>query len=137
MGTIYNGAGGAGLAVILQNSCCLGCMLDFERGFGDARYPFISGVCSCTVCGQCLDARVEAERGPTVTWKGWCVHCQIGDVDNAFDLRKLVKNMALATVLAEIGRLIDRQPDNGDDDHSNGGVDYYKDDGTKRKRRGE
>ena len=45
--------------------------------------------------------------------------------------------MALANILAEIGRLIDRQPDNGDDDHSNGGVDYYKDDGTKRKRRGE
>ena len=112
MGTIYNGAGGLGLVVILQNSCCLGCMLDFETGFGDARYPFISGVCSCTVCRGCLDARVEAERGPTGTWKGWCVRC---------------KNMALAIVLAEIRRLMDRQPDNGDDDI------HYKDDGTKNK----
>ena len=68
------------------------------------------------VCRQCLDAKVEAERGPTGTWKGWCVHCPICDVDNALNLRKLDKNKALATVLAEIGRLIDRQPDNGEDD---------------------
>ena len=51
-------------------------------------------------------------------------------------MRKLVKNMALANVLAKIGRLIDRQPDNDDDNHSNGGVDY-KDEGTQRKRREE
>ena len=51
-------------------------------------------------------------------------------------MRKLVRNMALANVLAEIGRLIDRQADNGNNDHSNGGVNY-KDEGTKRKRREE
>ena len=136
MGTIYNGAGGPGLAVILQNSCCLGCMQDFETGFGDARYPFISGVCSCTVCRRCLDARVEAERGenPAASWKGGCICCPVCDTDRAFNMKKLVKNMALAVVLAEIGRLIDRQPDNGDDDLSNVGDDY-EDDGTKRKRR--
>ena len=116
MGTIYNGAGGPGLAVILQNNCCLGCMLEFETGFGDARYPIISGECSCTVCLQCLDARVEIERGPTGTWKGGCVHCPICEINNAFNMRKLIKNMALAIVLAEIRRLMDRQPDNGDDD---------------------
>ena len=58
-------------------------------------------------------------------------------MDNAFNLRKLVKNMALATVLAEIECLIDRQPDNGDDDLSNVGDDFYKDDGPKRKKREE
>ena len=131
MGTIYNGAGGPGLAVILQNSCCLGCMLEFETGFGDTHYPFISGVCSCTVCRRCLDAKVEEERGSTGTWKGWCIRCPICDIDNAFNIRKLIKNMALATVLEEIRRLMDRQPDHGDDD-----IDY-KDDGPKRKRREE
>ena len=45
--------------------------------------------------------------------------------------------MALADVLAEIRRLMDRQPDNGDGDHSNGGVHHYKDEGAKRKRREE
>ena len=119
MGTIYNGAGGPGLAVILQNNCCHGCMLEFETGFGDAQYPFISGVCSCTVCRRCLDARVEAERGANGNWKGWCICCPICETDNAFNLRKLVKNMALANVLAELRLLMDRQPDNGDDD-----VDY-------------
>ena len=38
MGTIYSGdAGGMGLAVILQNSCCLGCMQEFETGFSGMR----------------------------------------------------------------------------------------------------
>ena len=46
---------------------------------------------------------------------------------------KLVKNIALVNVLAEFRRLIDRQPDSGDDDHSNGGVDY-KDDGKRKGR---
>ena len=46
--------------------------------------------------------------------------------------------MDLANVLAEIRRLMDRQPDNGDDEHSNGGVEPdYKDEGTKRRRREE
>ena len=131
MGAIYNGAGGPGLAVILQNNCCHGCMLEFETGFGDTHYPFISGVCSHTLCRQCLDAKVEEERGSTGTWKGWCIRCPICDIDNAFNIRKLIKNMALATVLEEIRRLVDRQPDHGDDD-----IDY-KDDGPKRKRREE
>ena len=131
MGTIYNGAGGPGLAVILQNNCCHGCMLEFETGFGDTHYPFISGVCSHTLCRQCLDAKVEEERGSSGTWKGWCIRCPICDIDNAFNIRKLIKNMALATVLEEIRRLVDRQPDHGDDD-----IDY-KDDGQKRKRREE
>ena len=137
MGTIYDGAGGMGLAVIFQKSCCLGCMLDFETSIGDVHYPFILSVCNHTVCRRCLDARVEVERGkPAATWKGRCIRCPICEEDRAFNLRKLVKNMALANVLAEIGRLIDRQPDNGDNGHSNGGVDY-KDDETKRKRREE
>ena len=74
---------------------------------------------------------------PTGTWKGWCIRCPICDADNAFDMQKLIRNMALATVLQEIRRLLmDRQPDHGDDDHSNGGVDY-KDEGAKRKRESE
>ena len=79
---------------------------------------------------------MEAERGPIGTWKDWCIRCPICEVDRAFNMQKLVKNIALANVLAEIRRLMDRQPDNGGMDHSNGGVDY-KDEGTKRKRREE
>ena len=89
------------------------------------------------VCRRCLDVRVEAERGPTATWRSGCIRCcPICEVDRAFNMGKLVKNMALANVLAEIKRLMDKQPDNGDNDHSNGGVNY-KDEGTKRKRREE
>ena len=138
MATIYNGARGAGLAVILQNNCCLGCMLEFETSLWDTHYLFISGVCNPTVCRCCLDARVEAERGLTASWRDGCICCPICEVDRAFNMRKLVKNMALANVLAEIRRLMDRQPDNGDDGHSNSGVEPdYKDEGTKRKRREE
>ena len=138
MGTIYNGAGGSGLAVIHQNNCCLGCMFAFETGFGDSRYPFISGACSHTVCRRCLDAKVEAERAgnPAASRKKGSIKCPICDIDSAFNMRFLIKNMALATLLGEIVHLIARQPDNGDDDHSNGGVDY-PDEGTKRRRREE
>ena len=112
-------------------------MLEFETSLGDAHYPIISGVCNHTVCRGCLDARVEAERGPTATWRGGCICCPICELDRAFNMMgKLVKKMAMSNDLAEIRRLMDRQPDNGDDDHSNGGVDY-KDEGTKRRRREE
>ena len=128
---------GGGLAIILQNNCCLECLVEFEKGAADPHYPFISGVCHHTVCRRCLDARVKTERGPKEICRGGCICCPICELDRAFNMMgKLVKKMAMANDLAEIRRLMDRQPDNGDDDHSNGGVDY-KDEGTKRRRREE
>ena len=67
--------------------------------------------------------------------RGGSICCPICETDKAFNKKKLMQNIALVNVLVEIRRLMDRQPDKGDDDHSNGGVDY-KDDG-KRKRREE
>ena len=72
-------------------------MFEFEKTLKNyPHYPFISGVCNHTVCQGCLDARVEAERGPTATWRGGCICCPICEADRAFNIQKLVlKKMVL------------------------------------------
>jgi hypothetical protein len=104
-----------GVAGILVNNGCLACGTPFETEPDDPHYPFISGMCHHTVCKRCLDRRMEAEREGRPTWKGGCICCPACDADRAFNYKKLIKNMALANVLAETKRLaLENEREEGD-----------------------
>jgi hypothetical protein len=96
-----------GVANILAHNGCLKCGTPFETEPTDRHYPLISGVCHHTVCKWCLDLRMEREReGRPTSWKGGCICCPVCDADRAFNMNKLIKNMALADILAETRRLV-------------------------------
>lgn len=95
-----------GVANILATNGCLACGTPFETEPSDRHYPFISGVCHHTVCKRCLDQRMEEEREGRPNWKGGCIRCPVCAADRAFNINKLIKNMALADVLAGTRRLV-------------------------------
>jgi hypothetical protein len=100
----------AALSLILRNHCCLGreCVQDFEnKGYPFAYFACVSTKCNCTVCKHCLDRVVEKQPQ---NWTGWTVSCPSCFEERAFNLRRLVPNMALVAIVSDVRRLLNNPP---------------------------
>jgi hypothetical protein len=89
--------------MLANNGCRVeGCGAQYETDPADPHFPFISGVCYHTICKRCIDRTVEEERGKTASWKGYSISCPVCGENKAFNLRKLIKNAALADIIYEL-----------------------------------
>jgi hypothetical protein len=94
---------GIGLNCIVE-----GCMHDFDTEEGEPRYPVI-GKCGCTVCSNCCQVRLEQENtNLRVNWSTVrYICCPLCETDKAFEMKKLVKNKALADAIILARRQVD------------------------------
>jgi hypothetical protein len=108
-----------GLELLLKNNCCKGngCLKPFEcEDKLMAHFPYISPVCACTLCQKCVHAQTEAALEDNPNWKGYVVQCGLCGTLKSWNIRKLVPNMALASMLEEIRRLSASNPPVEEDD---------------------
>jgi len=106
----------SGMGVLLKNNCCRGdlCMKPFEcEDRSEWHFPYISQVCFCTLCQKCVHAQNEAALQENPKWKGYVVQCMLCGTLKAWNIRKLVPNIALANMLEETRRLAASNPTDG------------------------
>jgi len=108
-----------GMEVLLKNNCCRGlqCMSPFDcNDKSEWNFPYISPVCYCTLCQKCVHAQNEAALEGNPKWKGYVVECMLCGTLKAWNIRKLVPNMALASMLEETRRLAASKPPEKEND---------------------
>jgi hypothetical protein len=100
------------LELLLQNNSCRGilgdemCLTLYDcTDKAERHFPMISPVCWCTMCLKCVHAQHEAAVKNSPDWKGWTIECMLCSTPKAWNIRKLVPNLALASMLEETRRL--------------------------------
>ena len=105
-----------GLAVLVHTNRCRGtlqrrCFKKYDiKNPKQQNYPHISAVCYCTLCLECIHKQKEAVKDSNPEWKGWVVKCMLCQREKAWNLRKLIPNLALASMLENTTLLLDNIP---------------------------
>jgi hypothetical protein len=108
------------MARMVQGHGCTYCSQPFDTDVStDAKYPFISPVCNCTLCGECINGCLSQ----IVETKIFTVGCPLCRKPKAWNVRHLVPNKHLANLLHDMKRVVK----NEGKDECHGGGDNYDD----------
>lgn len=81
---------------------CTYCSQAFDTDVStDAKYPYISPTCRCTLCRECIDVCMSQ----IVDTKQYTVGCPLCRQEKAWNTRRLVPNKLLANLLHDMKRV--------------------------------